>query len=89
MTPFQALYGREPPTLLRYALGSNSNELIEQFMLQRDEVVDLLKHNLTKAQQKMKEFADKKRTFVEFTVGEWVFVKLKPYMQHSLRLQQH
>lgn len=89
MTPFQALYGREPPTLARYALGSSSNDLIEQFMLQRDEVMDILKHNLTKAQQKMKEFADKKCTFVEFTEREWVFVKLKPYRQHSLRLQRH
>lgn len=26
MTPFQALYGCEPPTLVRYALGSSSND---------------------------------------------------------------
>lgn len=81
MTPFQALYGREPPTLVQYALGSSSNELIEQYMLQRDEVMDLLKHNLAKSQQKMKDFADEKRNFVEFSEGDWVFVKLKPYRQ--------
>lgn len=52
-------------------------------------MMDLLKHNLTKAQHKMKEFIDKKRSMVEFIVGEWVFVKLKPYRQNSLRLQKH
>lgn len=58
-------------------------------MLQRDVVMDLLKHNLTKAQQKMKEFANKKRSMIKFIIGEWVLVKLKPYRQNSLRLQKH
>lgn len=58
-------------------------------MLQRDEIMDLLKHNLHKAQQSMKDFADRKRRHVEFAVSDWVFVKLKPYRQHSVRLQRH
>ncbi|XP_059302296.1 uncharacterized protein LOC132054272 [Lycium ferocissimum] len=49
----------------------------------------LLNHNLLKVQQKMKVSADRKRQSVEFSVGDWVFVKLKLYRQHSLRLQRH
>ncbi|PKI34301.1 hypothetical protein CRG98_045299 [Punica granatum] len=33
MTPFQVLYGREPPTVARYIKGSSSNELVEQQLL--------------------------------------------------------
>ncbi|WMV59051.1 hypothetical protein MTR67_052436 [Solanum verrucosum] len=51
--------------------------------------MDLLKNNLTRAQKRMKDVADRKRQHGEFGVGEWVYVKLKPYRQHSLRLQRH
>lgn len=48
MTHFQALYGREPPIIARYVLGTSSKELVECYMIQREEVMDLLKHNLIK-----------------------------------------
>ncbi|KAH0730231.1 hypothetical protein KY289_001419 [Solanum tuberosum] len=59
MTPFQALYGREPPTITRYIRGSSSSDL---------------------AQARMKKLAEKHRSELEFAVGDWVFVKLKPYL---------
>ncbi|WMV39249.1 hypothetical protein MTR67_032634 [Solanum verrucosum] len=37
MTPFQALYGREPPNITIYVLGSTSDDLIDKYMLRRDE----------------------------------------------------
>lgn len=36
----------------------------------------------------MKTLADKSRTEVAFEIGDWVYVKLKPYRQVSLRLQK-
>lgn len=78
MTPFQALYC-EPPTVARYILGSAASELVESYLLQRDEVLHILKHNLLKAQNRMKLFADKSRTDTSFEVGDWVYVKLKPF----------
>ncbi|KAK4729763.1 hypothetical protein R3W88_022751 [Solanum pinnatisectum] len=54
MTPFRVLYGRDPPTVARYILGSSSSEIIEAYL-----------------------------------VGEWVYVKLKPYRQNTVRLHQH
>ncbi|PHT61120.1 hypothetical protein T459_35027 [Capsicum annuum] len=90
LTPFQALYGREPPNIARYILGSASDDLVEQYMLRRDEVLDLLKLNLSKAQDRMKEYADKGRIEDHFEEGDWVFVKLQPYKQQSLQSnQQH
>lgn len=37
----------------------------------------------------MKSFADKKRTEISFTKGQWVFVKLQPYHQHSVALRKN
>ncbi|KAF3625988.1 hypothetical protein FXO37_30565 [Capsicum annuum] len=57
----QALYGREPPNIARYILGSVFDDLAEQYMLRRDEVLDLFKLNLSTTQDLMKEYADKGR----------------------------
>lgn len=59
--PFQALYGREPPTIVQYVMSTSAIELVGLYMLQRNTVMDLLKHNLVKAHQRMKEFASKRR----------------------------
>lgn len=58
-------------------------------MLQRNAMMDLLKHNLVKAHHRMKEFANKMRHHIEFKVGEWAFVKLNTYRQQSMRLQPY
>ncbi|XP_019236013.1 PREDICTED: uncharacterized protein LOC109216327 [Nicotiana attenuata] len=79
MTPFQALYGRDPPTLARYTQHSSSHELVEVYFLHRDEVLENLKGNLLQAQRRMKKFADRKRTEVTLQVRNWAYVKLQPY----------
>ncbi|PHT44079.1 putative LRR receptor-like serine/threonine-protein kinase [Capsicum baccatum] len=88
MTPFQALSGREPPTIARYILGSTTSELVESYLLQRDEVLQVLKNNLLKVQNRMKLLADKSRTNTVLEVGDWTYVKLKPFKQNNLRLQR-
>ncbi|WMV28960.1 hypothetical protein MTR67_022345 [Solanum verrucosum] len=84
-----ALYGREPPTISRYVSGSAGDDLIEKYMLKRDDVLVLLKNNLSKAQTCMKLYVDARRTDLQLEVGDWAFVKLKPYRQLSLRLHHH
>lgn len=60
-------------------MGDSLSDLVEQFLLQRDEVLQLLKLNLAKAQKRMKVHVDKSRTDIHFQVGDWVYVKRKPY----------
>ena len=42
---------------------------------------DVLKHQLHRAQQRMKHFADKRRSEKEFAVGDQVYLRLQPYIQ--------
>lgn len=89
MTPFEALYGRKPPSITRYVTGVSLSELVEQFLLQQDEVLDLLKGNLLKAQKRMKAPTDQHHSETTFQVGDWVYVKRRPFRQQSVRGHPH
>jgi len=43
-----------------------------------------IQHNLARAQQRMKHQADKNHQERTFAVGDWVYVKLQPYIQQSI-----
>jgi len=89
MTPFKAVYGRDPPTLPKYEQNATEPPSLQEMMLHRDQTLLCLKQNLIKAQTLMKKYADQKRVHVEFKVGELVFVKLQPYRQHSVALRKN
>ncbi|KAJ0508594.1 putative nucleotidyltransferase, Ribonuclease H [Helianthus annuus] len=89
MTPFEVLYGRKPPSLTRYLRGSTPNVTLEEQLLERDNVLALLKMNLSKAQFRMKLAVDKHLRDVQFEIDDWVFVKLQSYRQGSARLERH
>ena len=49
--------------------------------------MQVLKDNLTMAQNRMKQQADQHTTKQEFEVEDWVFVRLHPYKQLSIKQQ--
>ena len=90
MTPFEALYGQPPPSILPYVKGSSRvNDEVDHLMKERDEILGVLKANLLKAQQRMVKYANAKRREVQFEVHDWVYVKLRPYRQSSLSRFKH
>ena len=83
-SPFEVLYGQPP----RYFGISPSDTIppldIQQWLQDRQVVVESVRQHLLRAQQRMKQLADKHRTERTFDVGELVFLKLQPYVQSSV-----
>ncbi|KAL4564447.1 hypothetical protein LXL04_028511 [Taraxacum kok-saghyz] len=80
-TPFRVLYGRDPPHLLHYGSVSTPVGSVDQYLEERDRVLQELRGHLYRAQQAMRQQADKHRTEVIFQVGDQVYLKLRPYRQ--------
>jgi transposase InsO family protein len=78
MTPFRALYGRDPPTLARYNPQGSDPPALQEELLARDNILQQLKSDMERAQQYMKKQADKHRLDITFQVGDLVLVKLQP-----------
>ena len=76
MSPFEALFGYKPPVLPVVGGGSNV-ATVEDYPQQRRRVTQHLNQELASAQNRMKQFADKRRSEREFAVGEEVYLKLR------------
>jgi hypothetical protein len=65
----------------------------QQFLTNRQELLDKVKLHLSQAQARMKKYADRNRVERTFTVGDMVYLKLQPYrltafgLRNSLKLQ--
>ena len=85
-TPFQILYGRDPPSLIRGILSALPNFAVDKFLLDCDSMLTVLCEQLGCAQQKMELYADQHRHDLSFQVGDLVYLKLRPYRLLSSRL---
>lgn len=57
---------------------------MDDLLQSRNDTLQQLRRNLEKAQTRMKKLTDEKRRDIEFEVGSWVYVKLKPCRQVPL-----
>lgn len=85
MSPFQALYGRKPPSIPLYTRGSSTLPAVDDALMDRDELLRLLKTNLLAAQHRMIQQANNHRRDLQLSVGDLVLVRLQPYRQNSVR----
>ncbi|XP_020231808.1 uncharacterized protein LOC109812288 [Cajanus cajan] len=83
-TPFEMFYGRPPPSIIQYLPSETQVDSVAAVLSDRDEALRQLKFHLHRAQQTMKKNADKHRRQLEFSVGDWVYVKLRPHRQLSV-----
>jgi hypothetical protein len=58
---------------------------VEDHIEHQQQVLQILKDNLTMAQNHMKQQADQHHSERIFEVGDWVFLRLQPYKQMSLK----
>jgi hypothetical protein len=58
---------------------------VEDHIEHQQQVIQILKDKLTMAQNRMKQQENQHRSGRSFEVGDWVFLKLQPYKQMSLK----
>ncbi|RZB69357.1 Mitogen-activated protein kinase kinase kinase 1 isoform C [Glycine soja] len=68
-----ALYGRDPPHLLKGATIPSTVEEINVMINDRDQMLHDLKGNLAKAQNQMKKYADRSRRSIPLNIGTVAF----------------
>jgi len=61
MTPFEALYGRTPPTVRSYMAGSTTVASLDDLLIDRKQILARAKENLCKAQLRMRSLANAHR----------------------------
>ena len=83
-SPFEVLYGH---ALWHFGLSAevvgSDVPALNPWLSKRALMQDLVKQHLH-AQAKMKHQFDKCRSKQEFTVGDWIFLKIQPYVRSSL-----
>ncbi|PNX58467.1 hypothetical protein L195_g059206, partial [Trifolium pratense] len=83
-TPFEALYGRHPPILVRGDVHLSAVEEVNKLTAERNEMIREMKDQLLKAQDQMREQANKHRREVNYQVGDMVYLKIQPYKLQKL-----
>jgi hypothetical protein len=89
LTPYEVMFGKPAPSIPSYIAGSSSIDACDAVLKTREDILALLRKNLSKAQARMKLAVDKHRREVEFPVGAWAYVKLQPYRQISVTGQKY
>jgi hypothetical protein len=79
MTPFMALYGYHPPSITSSLKEKSKVQAVEDHIEHQKQVLQILKDNLTMAQNYMKQQVDQHRSERSFEVGDWVFLRLQLY----------
>jgi hypothetical protein len=88
-TPFEVIYGKPPPPLLRFLSNETKVVAVAVELTERDEALTQLKMHLQRAQEQMARYANQKRRDLCFAVGEWVFLKHRPHRQQSVVKRIH
>nr|GFC13222.1 reverse transcriptase [Tanacetum cinerariifolium] len=85
-----AVYCQTPHIYVPYIPGDSRFEELDRTLQARKEAIKVLKFHLKRSQDRMRNQANKHRTDRQFEVGDWVYLKLQPHRQVSIRQgQQH
>jgi hypothetical protein len=86
MTPFEAIYGQKPPSVLSYFPGVSKVQKVDQTLTVQEAILHTLKENLVMAHNRMKPQADQGHSENQFVEGDQVFLQLQSSRKIPLRL---
>jgi hypothetical protein len=78
MAPFEALYGRRCRTPLNWVEVGDRGYFGPDFVKKAREQVSIIREHLKAAQNRQKNYADKRRRPMQFAVGDHVYLKVSP-----------
>ena len=84
MSPFETLYGREPPNIFDTYSRPSHNADVAELLEERETLLRTLKVRIRRAQELMAAQANRHRKDVEFAVGDKVWLCHQPYRQLSV-----
>ena len=84
-TPFNIVYGREPPTICSYEPGETRVAAVAKNMADRDELLADVRYRLEQAQAVAKRHYDKRHRAVSYAVGNWVWLRQRHRPAASLQ----
>jgi hypothetical protein len=70
MTPFEAVYGQKPCSVLSYMSGVSKVQMVEQTLIVHEAILHTLKENLVMNQNHMKQHTDQDRSERQFSEGD-------------------
>jgi hypothetical protein len=76
VSPFFALYGQECRTPISLSTPNSRFESINPMVREMNEVIESVKVSMKGSQERAKHYADQKRSFCNFEVGDKVFLKV-------------
>lgn len=71
-TPYQIVYGQSTPLHRPYLSGISNVDIVDISLQSREPALKLLKFHMMRAQQKMKNRADKNKIGRKFQVGDYL-----------------
>ncbi|GJV09713.1 reverse transcriptase [Tanacetum coccineum] len=88
-TPFEAVYGQPPCSPILYSPWQSKVDSVDRSLAAREAIRQMLQFHLERAQSRMKAIADLHRTDRNFEVGQWVWLKLQPHRQITVRKDKY
>jgi hypothetical protein len=74
MTPFEVVYGKNPPSILSYMPDVSKVQAVDQTLTVREAILRTLKENLVMAQNHIKQQVDQGHSKHQFVEGDQVFL---------------
>lgn len=84
-TPYEVMYGQPPPIHIPYLPEESVSATVDRTLSAREEALKVLKFHLERAQNRMSQYANSHRSARSFSIGSYVYLKLQPYRQFTLR----
>jgi hypothetical protein len=75
-TPFRVVYGRDPPPLVPYQPRTAETQIVDQMLQERDLFLGEVRDRLLQAQEHARRFYDGRHRELEFSIDDWVWLRL-------------